>query len=83
MLATRPDPVPEPHLHNRSALIFFPGTPYPFFMSKLLAFIGMTAGGWLGWSIGGRFSMTTAFILSIFGTAIGLYVVRRVEADHF
>jgi uncharacterized membrane protein YeaQ/YmgE (transglycosylase-associated protein family) len=47
-------------------------------MSKLLAFVGATLGGAVGWWLGDRAGMMTAFILSVIGTAIGVYVGRRL-----
>ncbi|MBA2671040.1 MAG: hypothetical protein H0U67_11770 [Gemmatimonadetes bacterium] len=52
-------------------------------MSKLLAFLGMTVGGWGAWGIGARFSFNAAFLLSIVGTALGLYIGRRIAQDYF
>lgn len=52
-------------------------------MGKLLAFFGMTIGGWIGWVLGDRFGLFAAFILSIIGTGIGLYVGRRIASDYF
>jgi hypothetical protein len=39
--------------------------------------IGMTVGGWLGWMAGDAISIFTAFVLSMVGTGIGLYAIRR------
>lgn len=47
-------------------------------MQKLLAMAGMTLGGYLGWLAGAPIGIFTAFILSIVGTATGLYAARRV-----
>lgn len=52
-------------------------------MGKLLAFMGMTVGGWIGWTLGDRFGLFAAFILGIIGTGIGLYVGRRIANDYF
>lgn len=52
-------------------------------MSKLLAFLGMTIGGWLGWAVGARFGFFAAFILAIVGTGVGLYAGRRIASDYF
>ena len=51
-------------------------------MRKLLAWIGLTVGGWVGWAVGARLSLSAAFVLSIVGTGLGLYVGRRI-ADAF
>lgn len=52
-------------------------------MNKLLGFLGMTIGGWLGWAIGARLSITAALLLSIVGTGFGLYVGRRIAQEYF
>ena len=52
-------------------------------MGRLLAILGMTVGGWIGWTLGDRFGLFTAFILGIIGTGIGLYAGRRIANDHF
>jgi hypothetical protein len=51
-------------------------------VGKLLGFIGMTVGGWIGWWIGDHLGLLTAFFLSMVGTGAGLYVGRRV-AKHY
>ncbi len=40
--------------------------------------MGMSAGGWLGWVIGAPISIFTAFIISIVGTGVGLYLTQRM-----
>jgi hypothetical protein len=52
-------------------------------MNKLLGFIGMTIGGYVGWAIGERISFGFALILGIVGTGVGLYAARKIFADHF
>ena len=47
-------------------------------MKRLLDLIGMTAGGWLGWTAGAMVGIFTAFIVSMIGTGAGLYAVRRL-----
>ncbi len=52
-------------------------------MSKVLAFVGVSVGGWLGWWLGGDLvGMTTAFVFSIVGTAGGVYVGRRMARQY-
>lgn len=48
-------------------------------VQKILDLIGMSAGGWVGWTIGAWIieGIFTAFIVSMIGTGIGLYVTRR------
>ena len=50
-------------------------------MQKLLALIGTTIGGSLGWALGTPGGLMAAFLLSIVGTGAGLYVARRL-AQH-
>jgi hypothetical protein len=52
-------------------------------MTKLLGFLGLTLGGWMGWAVGARFSFTAAFFLSIIGTGLGLYIGRRLAQKYF
>jgi hypothetical protein len=48
-------------------------------MQKLLTFIGITIGGYVGWFVGERVGIFTAFVLSIVGTGAGIYAARRVS----
>ena len=45
-------------------------------MSKVMYFIGATVGGWLGWFAAERFGFMTAFMVSMVGTGVGIYVAR-------
>jgi hypothetical protein len=47
-------------------------------MIKLLAWIGASLGGAIGWWAGDRLGLFFAFILSVVGTGAGLYLGRRV-----
>ena len=47
-------------------------------MNRILNLAGMTAGGGLGWAMGARVSIFTAFVVSVLGTAPGLYLAQRV-----
>ena len=47
-------------------------------MLKLYSFIGATAGSYAGWALGSPAGIMTAFMLSIVGTALGIYAGRRV-----
>ena len=47
-------------------------------MSKLLALVGATGGGAIGWWLGYHMGVMTAFILSVIGTAIGVYAGRKI-----
>ena len=47
-------------------------------MRRILGFIGMTIGGWIGWEVGMLVSIFTAFIVGMVGTGLGLYAAQRV-----
>ena len=49
-------------------------------MNKLLGYLGMFVGGWVGWALGAWISLFSAFILSIVGTGAGLYAARRLSS---
>jgi hypothetical protein len=51
-------------------------------MAKLLAMVGATVLGSVGWWIGAHMGFMTAFILSMVGTGGGLYLGRRVAHDY-
>ena len=43
-------------------------------MRKLAIFIGTTIGSSLGWWLGALYSTMTAFLVSMVGTGIGMYM---------
>jgi phage tail tape-measure protein len=47
-------------------------------MTKLLAFVGATAGGYAGWALGAPAGPFAAFVVSVVGTAAGVYLGRRL-----
>lgn len=51
-------------------------------MSKLFALVGATIGGALGWWVGSRAGILTAFLLAVIGTAAGVYGGRRLAARY-
>jgi hypothetical protein len=51
-------------------------------MKGILLTIGMSAGGWAGWVVGALVSTFTAFMVSIVGTALGLWATRRFVTRH-
>ncbi|MFL5466430.1 MAG: hypothetical protein ACJ79N_05120 [Gemmatimonadaceae bacterium] len=51
-------------------------------MSKLYSFIGATVGGYAGWALGANVGITTAFILSMVGTGIGIYYGRLIARNY-
>jgi hypothetical protein len=48
----------------------------------MLGMLGMTIGSAAGWWAGQHVGMMTAFFLSIVGSGVGLYAVRRLAADY-
>jgi hypothetical protein len=53
-----------------------------FVMKKLFVFIGATVVGWFGWWLGAFVGMTTAFMIGMIGTGVGMYVGARL-AKHY
>lgn len=51
-------------------------------MSRLLAILGSTIGGYAGWVLGEPFGIFPAFILGIIGTALGVYAARRITSHY-
>ena len=47
-------------------------------MGTLLGWVGASVGGALGWWVGDREGLLTAFLVSIVGTGVGLYLGRRI-----
>ena len=46
-------------------------------MSNFFAFVGASVGGWIGWAVGAHLGFMWAWMLSIVGTAAGVYAGRR------
>jgi hypothetical protein len=49
-------------------------------MGKLLALVGATIGGAIGWWLGAHVGIMAAFMLSVLGTGGGVYAGRRIAA---
>jgi hypothetical protein len=47
-------------------------------MTRLLAFLGATAGGYAGWALAASMRTFAGFVGSIVGTGVGLYWGRRI-----
>ena len=47
-------------------------------MGRLFAFVGSTIGGYAGWALGAPVGLTTAVMVSMVGTGIGIYYGRRI-----
>lgn len=52
-------------------------------MNKLAGALGAILGGWMGWWLGAKVNFITAFVLSMAGTGVGLYLGRRLVRDYF
>ena len=50
-------------------------------MGNPLVWIGASIGGWIGWWLGSFVGFMTAFVVSVFGTAAGVYFARRFMDD--
>ena len=53
-------------------------------MIRLLMFIGMTVGGYVGWWVGDAigFGLMWTFLVSTLGSLAGIYVVWKVLTDY-
>jgi hypothetical protein len=51
-------------------------------MKKLAVFGGATIGGYVGWYLGAKFGIMTAFILSMLGTGIGTYYGAKFAREY-
>jgi len=51
-------------------------------MGKLFSFIGATIGSYAGWFLGAKVGFTTAFMLSMVGTGIGIYYGRLIARNY-
>ena len=52
-------------------------------MARLMMLVLSTVGSGVGWWLGARFGIMTAFLLSMVGTGFGLYWGNRLGRDHF
>jgi uncharacterized membrane protein YbhN (UPF0104 family) len=48
----------------------------------MMALVGTTLGGAVGWWLGARAGLMTAFFCSVVGTGFGLYAARRFTRDY-
>jgi hypothetical protein len=51
-------------------------------MLKLFSFVGATIGSYAGWFLGAKVGFTTAFMLSMVGTGIGIYYGRMIARNY-
>jgi phosphate/sulfate permease len=47
-------------------------------MKKLVDFITLTVGGWAGWAVGAPVSIFTAYVTSVVGAGLAMYLGRKV-----
>ncbi len=47
-------------------------------MTRMMAFLGATIGGYAGWAAGEPFGMFSAFVVSMVLTAVGGYYGRKM-----
>ncbi len=52
-------------------------------MQRLLAIIGATVLGWLGWWVGDHVGLMTAFVMSTVAAGIGWYIGTRIYQEYF
>jgi len=52
-------------------------------MNKLCIFIGMSVFGWLGWWAGAKVGFMTGFLVSGFGSLVGVYIGWRINREFF
>lgn len=48
-------------------------------MKKIVLFLSVTLFGWLGWMLGDRFGLMTAYFASVVGSLVGVYLGCRVN----
>jgi hypothetical protein len=51
-------------------------------MGKLFSFIGATVGSYAGWALGATVGFTTAFMVSMVGTGLGMYFGHRIAKNY-
>jgi len=51
-------------------------------MNKLCIFVGMTVLGWLGWWLGAKVGLMTAFTVSSIASLLGVFVGWKVNRDY-
>jgi hypothetical protein len=51
-------------------------------MKKLFMIICITIFSWLGWWVGAKAGLMTAYIFSVFGGMAGVYVALRIKRDY-
>lgn len=52
-------------------------------MARMFGWIGAALGGTVGWWLGAKVGIMTAFMFSMVGTGAGIYLGRRIAVDRF
>jgi hypothetical protein len=50
-------------------------------MKKIVLLLCITVSGWLGWKLGDRFGLMTAYFTSVAGSLVGVYVGCRINRN--
>ena len=50
-------------------------------MKKIVLLLCITLLGWLGWTLGDRFGLMTAYFTSVAGSLVGVYVGCRINRN--
>jgi len=51
-------------------------------MNKIVLLLSITIFGWIGWELGHRFGLMTAYFSSVAGSLAGVYVGCRINRDY-
>lgn len=51
-------------------------------MTRIFSLLGATIGGAIGWALGAKVGITTAFFLSMVGTGVGMYYGTRLAQQY-
>ena len=51
-------------------------------MKKIILLTSVTAFSWVGWLLGEPFGMMTAYILSVVGSLVGVYIGVKTQRNY-
>lgn len=51
-------------------------------MKKLVLLLSITFFSWIGWALGDRFGLMTAYFTSLAGSLVGVYIGCRINRDY-
>jgi hypothetical protein len=51
-------------------------------MKKIVLLLSITIFGWIGWKLGDRFGLMTAYFSSVAGSLVGVYVGSRINREY-